>query len=93
MPKTKRDLLKRKLADAYRSITLAMGSLAELQEIFDGVHEKHSQFLKVAIVTLDFARNALTNFATETWGHAPKDWSSWRAQPKRKRDTDLTADA
>lgn len=76
--KSKRLLLKRQIAHAYRNICLAMRQLGALEAQFAPMHKKHAEHLRVMIVTLDMMRDGIKGFCNDTWGGYPANWESWR---------------
>jgi len=78
MAKSKRLLLKRQVAHAYRNICLAMRELGALEPQFAVDHPNYAEHLQVMIVTLDLVRDGIKTFCTNAWGGYPEDWESWR---------------
>jgi len=78
MPKSKRDLLKRQIAHAYRNVSTAMDHIAQVEEPFAEQHEDFAKYLQVMIVTLDAVRNGLKDFCVKAWGSFPDNWETWR---------------
>lgn len=78
MAKSKRLLLKRQIAHAYRNVCLAMRQLGDLERKFAPGHPKHSEHLRVMIVTLDLLRDGIKAFCNDAWNGYPENWESWR---------------
>jgi hypothetical protein len=81
MPVSKRDLLRRALAQAWGHLDEAMEDLLNLAEIFRPHHPDMAEALsKYAEVCLGL-QEELKFFALAAWGRAPEtreDWDRWR---------------
>ena len=76
MPKSRRDLLKRQMAHAYRNIGYAMGHLANVQQPFAEQHPHLAEALEVCIVALHDLQGLLDHFASEAWGRDSINWDA-----------------
>jgi len=85
MPKSKRLIIKRQVAHAYRNICLAMNQLGKVERQFEGTHDDFAQYLQVMIVTLDATRDGIKDFCNKSWGGYPDNWESWRNVGKPDR--------
>jgi hypothetical protein len=77
MPKTKRDLLKRKLAQAYNLIDKATAYITEVGAEFDGVHEQETESLGIVVATCESLKMILDLFCQDTWGMDPDEIKKW----------------
>jgi len=77
MPKTKHDMLKRKLAQVYLGLDREMLGLVELHEIFEPDHPELATALLCSIESLDMVQVLLTRFWREAWGTADPRWETW----------------
>ena len=82
MPKTKRDQLRRTLANAYLHLDQSLGYLNQLRLAFKEQHPEHSETLEQVMTGITLLQDVMAGLAVEWWGHAPEDWESWRAQGK-----------
>jgi hypothetical protein len=77
-PKTKRDFLKRRLAQAYNHLDLAMQDCLEIgltmQEHHPELHDAMERFAEMLL----YIQEGFARFAIVVWGHAPQDWDAWR---------------
>ena len=68
MPKTKRDYLKRQLAQAYHHLDVSLERLLPLKTLFEPVHPEHAEGLQIALETILQAQQIIIAFAEITWG-------------------------
>jgi hypothetical protein len=85
MPKTKRDLLRRQIAHAYRNVELATSHIAQVWEQFDQAEKEEVMYLDMIIYDLDIASKLIKEFAIKCWGHWPEDIETWRNVPEYTR--------
>ena len=78
MPKTKRDILKRKLAQSYNLLDNALVYIRELEEIFRPVHPKHADMLVLIANVIIQAQEFMMQFWEISWGKRPRDIDAWR---------------
>jgi hypothetical protein len=78
MPKTKRDFLKRQVAQAVNHIEEAQIDLLALKETFAEVHPKQTQMLEVILQSLELSITFIGDFCMATWNTIPPSWQSWR---------------
>jgi hypothetical protein len=81
MPKTKRDLLRRQIAHAYRNVELATWHISQVWEQFDQANKDEVMYLDMIIYDLDIASKLIKEFAIKCWGHWPEDIETWRNVP------------
>ncbi len=101
MPKTQRDLYRRRLAQAYININWSATYILELYNIFNPVHPELAAYLMNTLEGLEVVTDLLTRFAQESWGHTEINWASWSAdgrpthgiQDKLDESIDPTTDA
>lgn len=86
MPKTKRDLLKRKVGHAYHNATIGIAHLQEIEEQFRGPHPELADALVTCCVTLDMARDIMAEFWTACWGGTIEPYQSWRTTGQQYRE-------
>lgn len=80
MPKTKRDLLKRKIAYAHRNCDQAVEHILSVQEQFMAAHPELGAVLQTAMESIYLGQTLLERFAVAAWGSLPKNWADWEAQ-------------
>lgn len=78
MPKTKRDLLKRKVAQVYEHLEYCLVYLAELYTIFEPVHPEHAEMLMLLAQATTQIQENIKTFCIITWGKIPKHFDRWR---------------
>lgn len=78
MTKTKRDVLKRCIAQAHNNVMRAGSDLATLQEAFQEQHPDMAESLTIMLKTLAMVLTGIDAFCVQAWGHAPSDYDSWR---------------
>lgn len=78
MPKTKRDELKRKIAQVYEHLSRGIIYLGELHVIFEPVHPEHAQMLMLLAQALTQVQSNIEVFCIITWGKVPKHFDRWR---------------
>jgi len=86
MPKTKRDILKRTVAQAVNHIEEAEIDILGLKETFDKPHPELAKLLDVIMQALEQVIAIITSFCLQAWGTAPQDWYTWRnpGTPRKK---------
>ena len=82
MPKTKRDYLRRTLANAYLHLDQGLSYLNQLRIDFAEQHPEHATTIEQVMTGITLLQDVMAGLATEWWGRAPEDWESWRAQGK-----------
>lgn len=92
MPKTQRDLYRRKLAQAYININWAATYLLELYNVFNPVHPELGAYLQGALEGLAVNTEILTQFAQDAWGKETPDWIAWAATGKPTHGTFIHPD-
>lgn len=65
--RTKRDGLKRKVAQALNSMAKAISDVADIYIEFKDVHPEHAAYLEKLIVQIGLDREALISFAKASW--------------------------
>jgi len=78
MPKTKRDYLKRTLAQGICHIDTAVDRLKELEDIFRPVHPELADFLALIQGNLLVSKEWALDFWARAWGKRPPDYTVWR---------------
>jgi hypothetical protein len=78
MPKTKRDFLKRSVAQAVNHIEEAQIDLLELKETFEPVHPEQAAMLEAILQSLEMSIAFISDFCMKTWNTLPSSWLSWR---------------
>jgi len=78
MPKTKRDILKRKLAQSYNLLDTSLEYLRELEEIFRPVHPEYADFLVLIAQNIIVTQEFMMQFWEKAWGKRPRDIDAWR---------------
>jgi hypothetical protein len=78
MPKTKRDFLKRSVAQAVNHIEEAQIDLLSLKEIFAPVHPEQAQMLEAILTILETGISFISDFCMKTWNTLPPTWNAWR---------------
>ena len=80
MPKTKRDYLRRTLANAYLHLDQGLSYLNQLRIDFTEQHPEHATTIEQVMTGITLLQDVMAGLAIKWWGHAPDDWESWRAQ-------------
>jgi len=78
MPKTKRDYLKRKVAQIYYNIDGVLDAVKFLDDTFDPVHPDLSSTLKAVAVLLITAQEGIAAFAETAWEMPVSSMKSYR---------------
>lgn len=78
MPKTKRDFLKRSIAQAVNHIEEAQIDLLSLKEIFEPVHPEQAAMLDAILTVLETGISFISDFCMKTWNTLPPTWDAWR---------------
>lgn len=78
MGQTKRDKLKRSLAQAHNDLDRAMANLLEVKATFDEHHPDLGSHLEMMATGCLITQNEILKFWAHSWGKAPKDISTWR---------------
>ena len=78
MPRTRRDELKRTIAQAHGHITDAMDDFYGLHEQFEPHHPDLAEGLKNAILALSEMQKFVDTFCDIAWGIHPEDYANWR---------------
>jgi len=84
MPKTHRDLLKKRYGYAVRDIENAQLQCLLLQREFEVAHPDFAELLQATMLGLEVCLSSLQSFARHAWGHIPPTVERWR-------DTELEA--
>lgn len=78
MPKRKRDMIKRRMAQAIYGVDRSLMFLKELHEMFSGVHDDYAQYLELICVSLINTQEMMKDFWVKAWGTFPEDIDSYR---------------
>lgn len=84
MPKTKRTLLKRKVAQSRNDIDRALGKIAWLHQQFNPVHPDYGQLLEAIAKGLILTKGLLEDFYRIAWGSDPADWDSYVGDGRKR---------
>jgi len=76
---------KRKIAQAYLDIMLAIGHLQYLEEAAHDTHPDIAELLQTICVGLSYASDGVKHACLMIFGRVPEDFASWRNSGKRKR--------
>ena len=85
MPKTKRDLLRRQIAHAYKNVELALGHIANVWEQFDAADKDEVMYLDTIVYDLEIVTKLIKEFAVVCWGYWPEDIETWRNVPEKPK--------
>lgn len=85
MPRTRRDVLKRKVAQVRHHINIAVGVLTDLHDQFAPVHPEDGQILETLGVYFLKGNEAVEMFYDKTWGSLPSDWDVVRTGRAAKK--------
>lgn len=78
MGSTKRDQMKRTLAQAHNNIERALGNLMDVEQQFSGVHDDYAEALQIMAQHLIQVQQWILGFWVKAWGKLPKDIDSYR---------------
>lgn len=78
MPKTKRDLLKMKTAQALHHLDGALEDIKDLEETFRPQHPKYADYLIAICKPILISQEWLLDFWEKAWGKRPEDYNVWR---------------
>lgn len=78
MGQTKRDKLKRSLAQAHNDLDRAMANLLQVKAVFDEHHPDLGEHLEMIAKSCLMTQQAILQFWAHSWGKAPRDISAWR---------------
>ena len=93
MPKTRRDLSKRLLAQAYINIDYAGKYIHQLANTFEEQHPDLAQILELTNEGLFNVTELLKNFARISWMDDNPDWTIWAATGRPRHSLTITDDA
>lgn len=79
MPKTKRDELKRKWAQAKAHLEEAAIDILELQAEFNPTHPDYAELCDYVLQGISICMDGWDSFSLNAWGKLPKHTSDWRA--------------
>jgi len=82
MPKTKRDYIKRTLAQAYINLEWSGTYLANVYELYKNQHPELAELLSLSVEGIINIENLLELFAKETFGVQQPNWYAWAARGK-----------
>jgi hypothetical protein len=77
MPRTKRDKLRRYLANAISYIDDSLAWIMVLHEVFLPVHPEHAAYLQLTATLLLQAQEQMKDFWLKTWGPGAENWKDW----------------
>ena len=78
MGKTKRDKLRRELAQALHHIEIAEGDLSVVWQAFEGTHDDYAQLLLLCGQELSMVRAEIRHFWLLAWGKVPDNCDVYR---------------
>lgn len=78
MPKTKRDLLKRRMGQAHNNVQRALADVKDLHETFSPSHPLYAEYLEAIAICLIEVQKMMLNFWVHAWGKPPKDITKWK---------------
>jgi len=78
MAKTKRDLLRRELAQALHHLAIAKEDIGTVWTAFDGVHEDYAGSLVLIGEAITTVEQAIVQFWEWAWGSVPENIDSYR---------------
>lgn len=78
MPKTKRDKLKQKLAQAIHHLDAANEDLGEVWTAFDGTHQDYADSLLLIASSVGAAKTMVRSFWEWAWGKVPDETTGYR---------------
>lgn len=67
MARSKRDDMKRDIAQSVNHLAVAILNVNDVYEQFNGVHQEDADQLARMMMTISSARDALLEFAVRTW--------------------------
>ena len=79
MPKTTRDNIKRKLAQAYINLNYVGMYLTELETIFRAQHPDLADILDAILPGIITIQEVLKTFAYKSWNDDNPNWQAWAA--------------
>ena len=78
MGKTKRDKLRRELAQALHHIDIAIDDIGVVHQAFDGVHDDYAASLLLLAQALGITQEGIKKFWLWAWGRVPENFDSYR---------------
>lgn len=78
MGRTKRDQLKRELAQALHHLETASNDIGTVWQQFDGVHDDYAQLLVAIGQMIKVVQKHILEFWVLAWGKLPPDIESYR---------------
>jgi len=78
MGRTKRDQLKRELAQALHHLDTASNDVGTVWNAFDGVHEDYAGLLLAIGQMIELVKRHILEFWQLAWGKLPPDIESYR---------------
>ncbi len=78
MTQTKRDKLKRSLAQAHNDLDRAMANLLAVKAVFDEHHPDMGENLETLATLCLTVQQGILVFWAMSWGKAPGDIGAWR---------------
>lgn len=78
MGKTKRDKLRRELAQALHHIDIAVGDIGVVHQAFEGTHNDYADSLFLLAQSLTMVQEGIKTFWLWAWGKVPDNFDSYR---------------
>jgi hypothetical protein len=79
VPKTKRDELKRRWAQAKNHLEQAAVFILDVQAEFEPVHPEYAELCDYVLTSIYMSMEGWDAFCLNAWGKLPKHTSDWRA--------------
>ena len=77
MPKTKRDLLKRRTASIILHLDKSQAYLLEMADTFREHHPEYADYLEIIAYGVEQNKQWVFDFWRLAWGKLPSDWKRW----------------
>jgi hypothetical protein len=85
MPKTKHDLLKRQLAQAYYHLNQSGTFISRVEDQFRPDHPELADGLIAALGLITAVQQVMDTFVEAAWGTTTPAWESWRNPNKHDK--------
>ena len=90
MPRTKRDAMKRTIAQVVNHLQAGAEDLIPLEELFASVHPAEASLLTLTLTSIDVTISLIKRFCETAWGYFPDNLEDWRSTgytPVDQRET------
>lgn len=78
MPKTKRDYLKKALAQAYHDLERGLERIQQVYEPFSEQHPQHAEMLALIGQNVLMSQAFILDFWAKAWGKVPENLDHYR---------------